>query len=161
MRSAHRCRQATSSRQMAKTHAVKVHPPMVWGNGPFRIRLTRGASSGIGFHLVRRCAASGFHPVVVVDRHLDGRANDFLMESARVSIVRALLATQQGTHDLYQAIGGRSRWMPRAGDAAKLPTGGDLTFGADYPVRTLGLTLDLCFLRSGGLPSWQSFQSVV
>ena len=38
---------------------------------------------------------------------------------------------------------------------------GDLTFGADYPIRTLGLTLDLCFLRSGGLPSWQSFQSVV
>ena len=38
---------------------------------------------------------------------------------------------------------------------------GDLTFGADYPVRMLGLTLDLCFLRSGGLPSWQSFQSVV
>ena len=41
------------------------------------------------------------------------------------------------------------------------PAGGDLTFGADYPVRMLGLTLDLCFLRLGGLPSWQSFQSVV
>ncbi|RKR29596.1 IS66 Orf2 like protein [Acidovorax sp. 93] len=38
---------------------------------------------------------------------------------------------------------------------------GDLTFGADYPVRMLGLTLDLCFLRLGGLHSWQSFQSVV
>jgi DNA-binding transcriptional MocR family regulator len=43
----------------------------------------------------------------------------------------------------------------------RITFGGDLTFGADYPVRTLGLTLDLCFLRSGGLPSWQSFQSVV
>lgn len=71
------------------------------------LAVVTGASSGIGFQLARRCAASGFDLIVAADRPLDDVANDFRMEGARVTIVHADLATQQGVDDLYQAIGGR------------------------------------------------------
>jgi uncharacterized protein len=71
------------------------------------LAVVTGASSGIGFHLARCCAANGFDLVVAADRPLDDVANDFRMEGAKVAIVHTDLATRQGVDDLCQAIGGR------------------------------------------------------
>jgi uncharacterized protein len=71
------------------------------------LAVVTGASSGIGFHLARCCAANGFDLVVAADRPLDDVANDFRMEGAKVAIVHADLASRQGVDDLCQAIGGR------------------------------------------------------
>ena len=74
---------------------------------PRPLAVVTGASSGIGFHLARCCAASGFDLVVAADRPLDDVANDFRMEGAKVTIVHADLATQRGVDDLCETIGQR------------------------------------------------------
>lgn len=74
---------------------------------PRPLAVVTGASSGIGFHLARYCAAGGFDLIIAADRPLDDVANDFRMEGAKVTIVHADLATQQGVDDLCEAIGNR------------------------------------------------------
>lgn len=60
------------------------------------LAVVTGASSGIGFHLARCCAASGFDLIVAADRPLDDVANDIRMDGAKVAVVHADLATRQG-----------------------------------------------------------------
>jgi short-subunit dehydrogenase len=74
---------------------------------PRPLAVVTGASSGIGFHLARCCAAGGLDLIIAADRPLDDVANDFRMEGAKVTIVHADLATQQGLDDLCEAIGNR------------------------------------------------------
>lgn len=71
------------------------------------LAVVTGASSGIGFHLARCCAASGFDLIVVADRPLDDVANDFRLEGAKIATVHADLATQRGVDDLCEVIGQR------------------------------------------------------
>ncbi len=77
-------------------------------NKPRPLAVVTGASSGIGFHLARCCAANGFDLVVAADRPLDDVADDLRMDGAKVTIVHADLATQRGVDDLCEAIGARS-----------------------------------------------------
>lgn len=72
------------------------------------LAVVTGASSGIGFHLARCCAASGFDLIVAADRPLDDVANDIRMDGAKVAVVHADLATRQGVDDLYESLGGRA-----------------------------------------------------
>lgn len=71
------------------------------------LAVVTGASSGIGYHLARCCAESGFDLVVAADTPLDDAARDFEAWGAQVTVVQVELASRQGVDELCAAIGDR------------------------------------------------------
>jgi uncharacterized protein len=72
------------------------------------LAIVTGASSGIGYHLAKRCAEKGFDLLIAADDpEINKAANDFRARGASVDVVETDLATTQGVDELYEAIKGR------------------------------------------------------
>lgn len=71
------------------------------------LAVVTGASSGIGYHLAKRCAEKGYDLVVAADTSLSEAAAVFRAMGAHVTIVHADLAHRDGVDSVCGAIGGR------------------------------------------------------
>ena len=71
------------------------------------LAVVTGASSGIGFHLAKRCAEDGFDLIVAADRGMPAAAAQLAGFGAKVEAIDADLATQGGVDKLLAAIGSR------------------------------------------------------
>jgi short-subunit dehydrogenase len=72
------------------------------------LAIVTGASSGIGYHLARECAAHGFDLVVAADRaEIQSAAEDLRALGAEVEALEVDLATLEGVDRLVEATRGR------------------------------------------------------
>ena len=71
------------------------------------LALVTGASSGIGYHLARIAAQSGYDLVVAADRPLDEAISDFQALGAAVDGLQLELASREGIDQLLGALRGR------------------------------------------------------
>ncbi|HVV52485.1 MAG TPA: SDR family NAD(P)-dependent oxidoreductase [Polyangia bacterium] len=79
-------------------------------NGSDRpLALVTGASSGIGLHLAKQCAAHGFDLLIAADEPAIVAAADSLRApGCQVTPLEVDLATTEGVDRLYEAAGGRA-----------------------------------------------------
>lgn len=72
------------------------------------LAVVTGASTGIGYHLAKECAANGFDLLVAADEAaIDDAAADFRALGASVDAVEADLSTIEGVDMLYEALADR------------------------------------------------------
>jgi uncharacterized protein len=71
------------------------------------LAIVTGASSGIGYHLAKICAANGFDLLIAADQPLQEAAEHFQSLGAQVEAVQADLAKREGVDQLCAAINGR------------------------------------------------------
>jgi uncharacterized protein len=69
--------------------------------------IVTGASSGIGYHLAKICAANGFDLLIAADQPLQEAAEHFQSLGAQVEAVQADLSRREGVDQLCAAINGR------------------------------------------------------
>ena len=73
-----------------------------------KLAVVTGASTGIGYHLARECAESGFELVIAADEPaIEQAAASLRVSGTTVTAVEADLATVEGVDRLIAAIGGR------------------------------------------------------
>lgn len=91
-----RCLSAPSSRSGNSTRT------------PRPLAVVTGASSGIGYYLVKECVENGFDLLVAADEaSITKAAEEFRVMGASVDAVEADLATTEGVDELYAAANGR------------------------------------------------------
>lgn len=71
------------------------------------LAVVTGASSGIGLHLARQCAAHGYDLLIAADRDIEQAAHDLRQGVAQVEAVQADLSTKAGVDELVATVGGR------------------------------------------------------
>jgi short-subunit dehydrogenase len=78
------------------------------GGATRQFAVVTGASTGIGFHLARCCAESGFDLLIAADEpEIENAARTLQATGASVIPIQADLATPRGVEALYQAAQGR------------------------------------------------------